>query len=130
METAPGNGGFTVETEGWVRVRLAEDEHQGSDIWAIPGRPYPLKVAEYELPGGTAASGISWLSENLGGYRISKTFDEGETADIQDSLGFYSGGTGSLSVDGSSIALAAGDFWAGHGSEVAFNTINFITAIW
>lgn len=137
MATAPANGGFTVETEGWIRVQLADDETMGgSDIWVLPDRTYPLRVAAYEFPTPSLAPvGLTWLSEDLGGYRASRAFDEGETADVSGSVGFYAAGNGSLTVhvvgeDSDEVSLSIGDFWAGHADSVTFDTLTFITAIY
>lgn len=134
--TAPANGGFTVETEGWVRVQLTYDETtSGSDIWVLPGRTYPVQVIAYEFPSpNLAPAGLTWLPEDLGGYRASRAFDEGETVDVGGSIGFYAGASGTLTVHvggaSNEVSLSIGDFWAGHADSVTFGTIMFITAIY
>lgn len=120
--TAPNpNCGFTTTgSPGWVRLWLVNDDLNGppSDLWAIPGRFYPLAVAQYELA-APAPDGITFNeSGNLGGYTRSKGLDEAPYESLPDNVGVFSAGNSTFDItteEGTqSVTLVGGDFFAGN----------------
>lgn len=129
---APANGGFSVISPGFARVWLVDDDSgsPGSDIYARPGRLYPLAVTSYELVAGSPhPGGLEWLPEDLGGFEHAEPIDGVESAKISGSIGFYVVGDGTLDVDGDPVTLSSGDFYAGSPDVVTLGEISYLVAI-
>lgn len=131
------NCGFTVtEKAGWVRLWLANDNPggPGRDLWAVPGRFYPLAVAAYEFVETEHPEALAFDERaDLGGYTHSLGLDELPYPSLPSNVGFYVGSTagGSIEVtDGGGphdVTLAPGDFYAGNVMAVgSSDTITYL----
>lgn len=122
--TAPSpNSGFvtTGKSPGWVRLWLVNDDPDGppSDLWAVPGRFYPLAVAKYELASPAPEEIIFDETGNHGGYTRSKGLDEAPYEELPDNVGVFAAGAATFDITTSEspahpVTMAAGDFFAGN----------------
>lgn len=131
------NSGFTVTGgPGWVRIWLTNDDSNRSsgDLYAMPGRFYPLSVAQYYPSPPAQGSGSPELvlafeeSPRLGGYTRSLGLDEAPYADLPANVGLYVGYVeGALTVgitprnsDAITVELQPGDFFAQDVESIGF----------